>query len=365
LSISDYIILSSVGLDGIVLQTDSLDDCENTIVKENSPITTFQPFMIMSTQPTPPITPPCSPLTDYTLKPDPPEISIDCPPKQFPSRHKSRDSFSSCLSGGFRTLIVDDNPINLNILERTLKRHFSHLVSPNIAVATSGNSALSQLSPPAASPRDEFPPTISAAPPTPTQEFIKTPFDLILLDIDMPDISGVQVAEQIRNVHNDQNTAIVAVTTSTHPEQQRTYEMVGMDGVVGKPIDLDLLDRVVTRALISRRHHPRPRTSSVPPLSKEILAKQLQREYFERLAERQDRLSASSTDVSSSPSDGTAMSRRSSFPLSLGEFQLIQESASPDSDLCDISEQLAKACFLKIYESDEDSISDEHGICDV
>jgi CheY-like chemotaxis protein len=296
----------------------------------------------MSTKPAPPMTPPCSPLSDYTLKSDPPRISIDYtrPPKQYFSRHKSRDSFSSSLCGGFRTLIVDDNPINLNILERTLKRHFSHLVSPNIALASSGNSALSQLSPPLSSPRDEFPPI--STPPSPIHELSQSPFDLILLDIDMPDISGIQVAEQIRNVHHDQATAIVAVTTSTHPEQQRTYEMVGMDGVVGKPIDLDLLDRVVTRALLSRRHHPRHRTSSVPPLSKEIVSKQLQRQFCERLG--RERLSASSTDVSSC--DNMAISRRSSFPLSLGEFHQIQESVSLENvELCDLSEKFAKTVF--------------------
>src|SRR5579859_1206083 len=184
----------------------------------------------MSASPAPPITPPCSPMSK-------------CQPRaacrdSF-TRHKSRDSFSSSLSGGFRTLIVDDNPINLNILERTLKRHFSHLVSPSdIVLASSGNAALSQLSSTAASPRDEAPPTITS-PPAPTQDILTSPFDLILLDIDMPDISGVQVAEQIRNVHNDQATAIVAVTTSTQPDQKRVYEMAGMDGVVGKPIDLD------------------------------------------------------------------------------------------------------------------------------
>src|SRR5208282_5892001 len=111
---------------------------------------------------------------------------------------------------------------------------------------------------------EEKPPPFTS-PPTPIQELAQNPFDLILLDIDMPDISGVQVAEQIRKVNNDQATAIVAVTTATQPEQQRAYEMVGMDGCVGKPIDLSVLDRVVTRALISRGARGRPRTSSGPP----------------------------------------------------------------------------------------------------
>jgi hypothetical protein len=130
--------------------------------------------------------------------------------------------------------------------------------------------------------------------------------------------------------------------------------MVGMDGVVGKPIDLDLLDRVVTRALLSRRHQSRPRTSSVPPLSKEIVSKHLQRQFLERL--ERERMSASLRLTSS---DGMAISRRSSFPLSLGEFHHIQDCGSlEDADLCDLSENLAKTCFLT-FDSEEDFLSEE------
>lgn len=285
----------------------------------------------------------------------PKAASTDCllrlpsSPRKCFTRHKSRDSFSSSLSGGLRTLIVDDNPINLNILERTLKRHFSHLVSPSdIVLASSGNAALSQLSSTVASPRDDVPPTITS-PPTPTQEISTSPFDLILLDIDMPDISGVQIAEQIRNVHNDQATAIVAVTTSTQPDQKRAYEMAGMDGVVGKPIDLDLLDSVVTKALLTRRKG-RPRTSSVPPLSKELVAKIFQKASFDRRIQRQINFSPSE-----SPGAET-LPRRSSFPLSLEEFSQMQEaailSASADEDRLDdeifinLDEQLNKSLIF-------------------
>jgi CheY-like chemotaxis protein len=241
---------------------------------------------------------------------------------------------SSVLSGGFRTLIVDDNPINLYILERTLKVHFSHLVA-DIAVASSGNAALSQLNPNCIdSPYQEVP----AMPPTPTLES-EMPFDLILLDIDMPGLSGVQVAEQIRNVHNDQATAIVAVTTSTQPEQQRTYEMVGMDGVVGKPIDLGVLDRVVTRALISRRTRGRPRTCSVPQLSKELCQTLLRNS-----SQSPDGRDAS-TASDSTPYDGS-LSRRSSFPLSFGEIYQMNDSGSSDVDMEDLTKSLSKIDFF-------------------
>ena len=204
-----------------------------------------------------------------------------------------------------RTLIVDDNPINLAILERTLRRYFSHLVAPEIAIARSGNEALCHVSK-----SDEFP---SDA--TTVHEVQGSPFDLILLDVDMPDMSGIQVAEQIRNVHRDRVTAIVAVTTSIEPEQRRTYERVGMDGVVAKPIDLAIFDQVVTRALLSRRDRTcRPRTSSLPPPPRELnlSVPELNGEELEKLS--------LSTSYISTPSKilEVPLCRPSSFPQHRG-----------------------------------------------
>ena len=297
-----------------------------------------------------PLTPPCSPGSEYPPRPAS-VMSLHIPAfVPEPKLVRSRDSFtpsSAALAGGMRTLIVDDNPINLAILERTLRRYFSHLVAPEIAIATSGNAALGHLSPPLVSPSDEFPPNQNAI-----SEQPQSPFDLILLDIDMPDISGIQVAEQIRNVHHDRTTAIVAVTTSIEPEQRRTYERVGMDGVVAKPLDLTILDRVVTRALLARRGVAfRPRTSSVPPPPRELsLRTFLQPE----LADQKLGKILSSPYGTSTPSShfGLPLFRRSSFPLSLEELHLMQEGEKSRESLnSEDEETLAGSCAKITLES--------------
>jgi CheY-like chemotaxis protein len=217
----------------------------------------YQARVLMANTPSPPITPPATPLEDFGLWPAPTSVeSVPMPQRQQQRRGSSfhRELVYTSLTGRFRTLIVDDNPININILERTLKRHFSHLVAPDIKTASSGNAALCQLSPQTMIPPDDiFAPLTAYCNKCPKQ-IVRQQFDLILLDIDMPDLSGVQVAEQIRKVHQNHITAIVAVTTSTLPEQQRIYEKVGMDGVVGKPINLQVLDQVVTKALLARQY---------------------------------------------------------------------------------------------------------------
>jgi CheY-like chemotaxis protein len=312
----------------------------------------YFPNSFMLESPAPPPTPPCSPSPDHISS----EFAVISTSANGASRNQTRESFSSPLSGRFRTLIVDDNPVNLSILERTLTIHFSHLVSPDIALARSGDAALSQLNSPTFAPSPPQGVSHIATPLTPTKELFESSFDLILLDIDMPGISGVQVAEQIRNVHNDQATAIVAVTTSTQPEQQRTYEMAGMDGVVGKPIDLHILDRVVTRALLSRRTRGRPRTSSVPLLSKEIVCRALHVCDLDKQSPDQQRRPQTSVTSASTLHDTSF--RRSSFPLSIGEIHQMQESASssmPSSTgfrlapVDDLSESLAN---VVLFESD-------------
>lgn len=335
----------------------------------NVPQTGCQSRLFTCTQPVPPITPPCSPTSVYPLRPPsvaPPDFMTSSSP--VPSRSRSRaarESFSLSSSGGFRTLIVDDNPINLNILERTLKRHFSHLVAPDIALASSGNAALCQLASQSSSPKDEIPSPVAKLP-TPTQDPSQNPFDLILLDIDMPDISGVEVAEQIRNVHNDQATAIVAVTTSTQPEQQRTYERVGMDGVVGKPIDLGVLDRVVTRALLSRQGRVRPRTSSVPPLYKNVLYRKLQRHNSDLVLNGiENRLSSSmlSLEMPALILSEAALARRGSFPFTLDELHQLNDCVRSNNvsrkDEADITEAMTTDTLIDNADSQQERSFDD------
>ncbi|MEG0818703.1 MAG: response regulator, partial [Brevundimonas sp.] len=63
------------------------------------------------------------------------------------------------------------------------------------------------------------------------------PFDLILMDIKMPRMDGVQATLAIRALSSDsRNIPIVALTANADPEDARHYLAVGMAAVVEKPI---------------------------------------------------------------------------------------------------------------------------------
>ncbi|MBS0543246.1 MAG: response regulator [Proteobacteria bacterium] len=76
-------------------------------------------------------------------------------------------------------------------------------------------------------------------------------FDAILMDMHLPGLSGAEVARRIRSDAGNLNAAapIVALTASIAPEDIRHYLECGMDGVVAKPIRLEVLRRTLAEVL--------------------------------------------------------------------------------------------------------------------
>jgi CheY-like chemotaxis protein/HPt (histidine-containing phosphotransfer) domain-containing protein len=67
-------------------------------------------------------------------------------------------------------------------------------------------------------------------------------FDLILLDVHLPGISGVDVCKRIRSADGpNRQTRIFALTASVQSSLVRGYLEAGMDGVLAKPLKLDNL----------------------------------------------------------------------------------------------------------------------------
>jgi signal transduction histidine kinase len=69
-------------------------------------------------------------------------------------------------------------------------------------------------------------------------------FDLILMDIHMPDMDGLAAARRIRALERELGRAripIFAVTANVMTHQLEEYQRAGMDGHIAKPIELDAL----------------------------------------------------------------------------------------------------------------------------
>ena len=76
------------------------------------------------------------------------------------------------------------------------------------------------------------------------------PFDLILMDIKMPRMDGVQATRAIRALSGDaRNIAIIALTANADPDDARHYLAAGMAAVVEKPIKPERLRMAMNAAL--------------------------------------------------------------------------------------------------------------------
>jgi CheY-like chemotaxis protein len=75
-------------------------------------------------------------------------------------------------------------------------------------------------------------------------------FDLILMDIKMPRMDGVQATQAIRALDGPvSRTPIVALTANADPEDARKYLSIGMAAVVEKPIKPERLRMAMNAAL--------------------------------------------------------------------------------------------------------------------
>ena len=114
------------------------------------------------------------------------------------------------LSGNI--LLVEDNPINIAVASKMLRR-----LGVNFDTATDGKSALLK-----------------------SQEI---EYDLILLDIVLPEMDGYEVANSILNDDENPNvnSPIIALTAQASDEDHEKFLQLGMREVIRKPINLQSL----------------------------------------------------------------------------------------------------------------------------
>jgi two-component system cell cycle response regulator DivK len=74
-------------------------------------------------------------------------------------------------------------------------------------------------------------------------------FNLILLDINLPEIDGYDLAKRMRSMPNLDGVPILAVTANVMQGDKERTLAAGCDGFIPKPIDVDKLPELVKTAL--------------------------------------------------------------------------------------------------------------------
>jgi CheY-like chemotaxis protein len=73
------------------------------------------------------------------------------------------------------------------------------------------------------------------------------PYDVVLMDVSMPEMDGIEAARRIRAVKNSAALPIIALTASAMPEDEKQSREAGMDDFLSKPVDKHQLLQALAR----------------------------------------------------------------------------------------------------------------------
>ncbi|HCB1702158.1 TPA: two-component sensor histidine kinase BarA, partial [Citrobacter braakii] len=113
-------------------------------------------------------------------------------------------------------MAVDDNPANLKLIGALLEDKVQHVV-----LCDSGHQAVDRAK--------------------------QMQFDLILMDIQMPDMDGIRACELIHQLPHQQQTPVIAVTAHAMAGQKEKLLSAGMNDYLAKPIEEDKLHNLLLR----------------------------------------------------------------------------------------------------------------------
>ena len=122
------------------------------------------------------------------------------------------------MSDAARILVVDDVAVNREILKRRLVRR-----GFEIQEACGGREALEIID--------------------------SVPVDLVLLDIMMPDVDGLEVVRTVRRTRSAEELPIIMVSAKSFSEDVTHCMELGANGYVTKPVDFETTLTLIHREL--------------------------------------------------------------------------------------------------------------------
>jgi CheY-like chemotaxis protein len=80
------------------------------------------------------------------------------------------------------------------------------------------------------------------------------PFDVVLMDVQMPNMDGIETTRAIRALPTEAaDIPVIAVTANAFKEQRAQCLKAGMQGFVVKPIEAELLVEEIRRVILESK----------------------------------------------------------------------------------------------------------------
>ena len=121
-----------------------------------------------------------------------------------------------------KILIVEDNPLNMRLMQMTLRGKGYALIE-----ATNGEEALDKA--------------------------VKEKPDLIIMDMQLPTISGIEATQRLRKVPELSRIPVIAVTAYAMKGDQEKFIEAGCDAYLSKPINTRELPGFIENMLKQRK----------------------------------------------------------------------------------------------------------------
>ncbi len=172
-----------------------------------------------------------APFVGFLTKPVTPRQLADAVQRAFSNSEPLPESLPGPARprrlAGMRLLVVEDNALNRQVADELLRGE-----GALVSLAEGGLEGVSQV--------------MSAS----------TPFDAVLMDIQMPDIDGMEATRRIRRHPHFALLPILAMTANASNSDREACMAAGMNDHVSKPIDLEQL--VSTLRIQTGREAPQP-----------------------------------------------------------------------------------------------------------
>jgi len=146
--------------------------------------------------------------------------------KKQPERISRRQNAGQTMACDIRILFAEDNPVNLMLGRKMLK----HMGYTNVEIARDGIDTVNKVKE-------------------------NDPYDILFMDIQMPEMDGLEATRAIRNLESDMQNKeahksripIIALTANAMKGDRENYLEAGMDDYLSKPVKREDIQRMIRK----------------------------------------------------------------------------------------------------------------------